>query len=373
MIVTYFRSSSLGRWEYCEHAYFIEYVLGHKGISNQRAEQGTIVHKVMECLASMKIALQNDSDCTFIVDDRLGRLEFHPDFWLKPRVLYREEIDKINKVRMSKSIYIDPFYLQDGHVRFGEELVEDIFDKAYKHYSEKSIHNWGNAHRKHCLQWTWIALEYADHLYDVRKLELLAAEQQFDIEIKEDWAAYEYEYQGKTLTGHLCVKGTMDLTIKVADDVYEVLDFKTGQRKNWATNKPKTYKDICEDAQLMLYFYALSHIYPDIHIMLTIFYTRNGGPFTIIFEPEDKKRVEDKLRKYFEDIKKTTLPKLLDESHLDFRCNKLCYYAKNNLKGSDTNMCHELHQLVIDQGIDKVIEDYTVDGHDVDYYHCPGS
>lgn len=38
----------------CEQQFFIEYVLGWRGPSNQKADKGTIVHKVLEILAIIK-------------------------------------------------------------------------------------------------------------------------------------------------------------------------------------------------------------------------------------------------------------------------------------------------------------------------------
>ena len=51
IIVTYFRSSSYNTHSMCEQQYFLEYVLGYRGPSGQKADKGTIVHKVLEILA----------------------------------------------------------------------------------------------------------------------------------------------------------------------------------------------------------------------------------------------------------------------------------------------------------------------------------
>ena len=54
IIVTYFRSSSYNTHSMCEQQYFLEYVLGYRGPSGQKADKGTIVHKVLEILAVIK-------------------------------------------------------------------------------------------------------------------------------------------------------------------------------------------------------------------------------------------------------------------------------------------------------------------------------
>ena len=56
----------------CEQQYFIEYVLGWRGPSNQKADKGTIVHKVLEILAFIKQGIQNDKKT--IHDDIVGKI-----------------------------------------------------------------------------------------------------------------------------------------------------------------------------------------------------------------------------------------------------------------------------------------------------------
>ena len=56
----------------CEQQYFIEYILGWRGLSNKKADKGTIVHKVLEILAYIK-KNQQDSNNSFI-DDIVGEI-----------------------------------------------------------------------------------------------------------------------------------------------------------------------------------------------------------------------------------------------------------------------------------------------------------
>ena len=57
MIVTYIRSSSYNNYDYCQMN-IITYVLGHQSTSGKKAQLGTVVHKVMEVLASCNKKLQ---------------------------------------------------------------------------------------------------------------------------------------------------------------------------------------------------------------------------------------------------------------------------------------------------------------------------
>ena len=58
--------------------YFITYVLGHQSISGKKAQLGTIVHKVMECLAHCKKAMQDSpkKKNLSIEEDALGNIKF---------------------------------------------------------------------------------------------------------------------------------------------------------------------------------------------------------------------------------------------------------------------------------------------------------
>ena len=73
IIVTYFRSSSYNTHSMCEQQYFLEYVLGWRGPSGQKADKGTIVHKVLEILAVIKKSQQDD--ILKISDDVIGEID----------------------------------------------------------------------------------------------------------------------------------------------------------------------------------------------------------------------------------------------------------------------------------------------------------
>ncbi|MAJ03272.1 MAG: hypothetical protein CMH03_00685, partial [Marinovum sp.] len=115
-------------------------------------------------------------------------------------------------------------------------------------------------------------------------------EPHFDIPIEEDWAKYEYEMpNGEVIEGRLAIKGTIDLVTKIDDDTIEVIDWKTGRRLDWATGQEKDYKKLTTDAQLLLYNYAISKLYPDYkQAIMTIFFVKDGGPFSMCFDKEDQ-------------------------------------------------------------------------------------
>ena len=181
MIVTYIRSSSYNNYDYCQMQYFITYVLGHRSISGKKAQLGTIVHKVMECLASCKKELQdNPAKSMSITDDAVGEIKF------TERKL------------------------------FTKKFVADLLDRSYEYYTESCTHHYTGADMKFCKKSVDDALSYNDGQFDPRKRNVVASEPQFDILIEEDWAKYEYKMpDGKTVEGQLAIKGTIDLVTEV--------------------------------------------------------------------------------------------------------------------------------------------------------------
>src|SRR5690606_33275759 len=104
----------------------------------------------------------------------------------------------------------------------------------------------------------------------------------------------------------------------------------TGQRKDWSTGRKKDLKYFQEDDfQLQFYYYALAHLYPDKNVLLTIFWIRDGGPFTVTFSKDHLPKIEARIRQRFEEIKKCKKPELISPNHKDFKCYKLCHYCKH--------------------------------------------
>ncbi|NDF28542.1 hypothetical protein EB159_03575, partial [archaeon] len=146
-------------------------------------------------------------------------------------------------------------------------------------YEAKSDHSFTHKDREEIFTTTWCFLTHSDGQFDPRKRHIHFPEPHFDIPIEEDWAKFEYEINGKKLKGQLAIKGTIDLVTKINDDTIEVIDWKTGRRMDWATGEVKDYKKLENDAQLLLYYYAISKLYPDFpnRIMSIFFYKDKDG------------------------------------------------------------------------------------------------
>jgi len=345
------------------------YVLGYQDETNKKAEKGTVTHKVLECLALLKLAVQNNKK--YITDDVLGKYKFNHEDLLTSTKLTDDLVDSINKERSYKSKYTWPCTIKYNHVRHGVDIVYDIFNIVYDYYSSRSKHEWSKTDKKDCWHWIWIPLDLRNGLYDPRKREIYSPEQKFDITLDFDWAKYEYEHEGKIISGQLALKGTIDLITRLDERTLEIIDWKSGQRKNWATGDVKTLEYLHNDHQLMLYYYALHKLIKDHDIMMTIYYNRCGGPFTPVFEHSHLKKMEKYLQKRFETIKKNSLPKLCHPEQKDIKCS-WCSFYKNKFANDNMNMCNRIHEEIKSQGIEEVVEQYKVKDHKFDKYSCPG-
>ena len=403
------RSSSFNNWDFCQMQYYMTYVLGLPRSSSKKADQGTIVHKVMEVLAQCKKTMQPhgivlddpivdftyDGEATpghitkddlkqalkFIGpnksyqfdDEHIGMVEWTTEDFMRPIILSYDNIDAINKTRINKYKYKHDAKIPYGTIHYGRDFVEGIFQRAYEYYSGD---DWAPVDRKDCMNWTWMALEYKDGMFDPRKRTIWAAEPHFDFIIDKPWANFEWDLpSGEKISGKLGIKGTIDLITKVGEGILEIVDWKTGQRLDWASKEAdnkKTYSKLCVDFQLLLYYYAARRLYPDVkQIIVSIMFVRDGGPFTICLDDDTIIEVEYRIRKRFEEISKCRLPAMQDVTQRDFRCTRICDYYKMVAPNGD-NMCKFIHDKIGKHGIDKVTNKYTQEGFSVGKYQAPG-
>lgn len=336
MLVSYLRSSSYSSFDWCQHRWYLEYGLGLKPPSGKSADIGSVVHKALEMLAWKKFKEQN------------GETAFKDE--------------EMNKEYVAADV-----------------LPDQVLDDAYDHYSNATPHHnesprnkWTEADRELCRTHMWNTLNFDGGLYDPRNRHVLAPEQYFDLPIEEDWAHHTVRdpHTGESVDVQYSIKGTMDLvTLDDSPDTIELLDWKTGARKDWVKNKPKGFLDLLQDPQLLLYYYALCRLYPDVpYIFPTIFFIKDGGPFTLPFDrATDTPRALEMLRKRFEEIRETEKPSRIisDDAH-NWRCFRLCDFFKKTaiIDGVDTGrrQCEYYHSEVQQLGLEKVMAKHGVPG-----------
>lgn len=144
----------------------------------------------------------------------------------------------------------------------------------------------------------------------------------------------------------------------------------TGQRLDWNSGEIKTYKKLHLDNQLLTYYYAGKKLYPNKNIVVSIFFIRDGGPYSICFDENDYNKAIQLFKNTFDRLQQCDLPILLDPTQKNFKCNRICDYYKQPM--GDTNTCKFLHNEIQKHGIDYVIDNYTKDGFEVGTYEAPG-
>lgn len=328
----------------CEQQYFIEYILGITGPSNQKADKGTIVHKVLEILADIKKAKQDGQ--SEILDSIIGKVSV-------------EDYD-----------------------------LSNISTLIYNYYSTgNSHHKWVDKDREDCYNWVQKAITHNNGMFDPRNKDIVSSELHFDFEIKKPWAKYLYKTENGDISGNLALKGTIDLVTRVDDNFFEIIDWKTGKRRDWATGKEKTLDNLQNDPQLRIYYYAVHHLYPEIeNIMVTINYINDGGPFSINFDKSDLLRTEEMLQAKFERIRQNNNPVL----HKTWMCNRLCHFGKTTFENTNIpshteyrdgkstkkdavmTKCEQIHHDMGIKGMDNVINEYKKNTHTFGSYRAPG-
>lgn len=325
MLVCYHRSSSISTLSFCEQKYFLTYNLGMKDKQNLKATMGTIVHKCMETLGNIVIARREGKRK---VKDEIFNHTFKQ----------LEDLEFISKM------------CYDYYSKHVPELSEKFTPKVYQQ----------------CHDWFLKALAYKNGEMDPRNQDIFAVEQFFDIEIKKPWAKYRYDVNGEIIEGNLSIKGTVDVIVKHDENYFQILDFKTGKRIDWATGEIKTQEKLEKDVQLLLYYYALKNTFPDYEFYVSIYYINDskidgadvpGGLFDICFDESDYEKAENILRQKFEYIKSVRQPRLLSDDNTHWKCQYLCKFSEE-WYDSGKSTCQFMRDEVKSKGLLDVVAEY---------------
>lgn len=488
MITTYFRSSSLNNWSYCQLQYFLTYVLGWQSPAGLKANMGTATHAVFETLAICKKRIQTgERKVMKITHDPIGSFSFS-----------------------TKELYTDQFVykvLNRSYEFYKKHCPDTVFDSKAYDFCEKMV---------------WDTLRYNKGQFDPRYRTIVDTEPHFDFMIDEPWAKFSFDGPNGKVEGNLAIKGTIDLITELPDRTIEVIDWKglplgtllptmngfktmesvkvgdylfdkdglptriigksqpsmkpcreivfkknrsvvcdidhlwvledgtvkntldlvvgdrlietkpihkrhlsqynpvrvqrtnvpplriiainpardcvtqcvmvdsptntylctekfipthnTGQRLDWATGEKKDYDKLMKDTQLLLYYYAIGRLYPKYsHRIMTIFFCRDGGPFTLAYDEDDMAGFMDYLKKTFQEISNNQNPKPRSRDRSDFRCTKLCHYYKNNWPGTDQTMCNYTESQLHTIGMNETVKQLSRPGFVIGTYKDPGA
>ncbi len=310
MIIAYVRSSSYGTYQVCENKYLIEYVLGMSGGVNEKASVGSAFHKGMELLALAKLAEQNHED---VIDaEELGLVSLYN---VTPNWAIRAGFEHYKKLEQ-------PSW---DEIKFQE--IQRLFNKA---------------------------LIFKCGAYDPRKQNIISVEHKFDIEIPDDWAKYKYTLDdGRVIEGQISIKGTIDLIIKEDNDTITIMDYKTGLRKDLKTGKEKGVKELQKDFQILLYYHVIKRLFPNKVVTFTIWYVKNGGPFTLAFDESHDKLFSKLLKDFVKKVQNNEAPKL---TILKWFCQYVCPHFKSEMGGTST--CEFIHSEALKKGTNAILQEY---------------
>lgn len=316
MLIKTVRSSALSTWEFCPFKYFLSYNLGISEPANAKALHGTICHKALEMLALKKLSIQKKLD------------SFQED-----------EIGKTYNINASTN----------------EEILHDAYDLI----TRKETHiDWSSKDFLRCRELFNKAFVYDNGRFNPLNQTIVNPETKFDFELKEPEFYYDFGKHGK---GYLRLRGTMDLIVE-EDGMYHLIDYKTGKRYNWGKDKEKTYKDLCKDEQLCLYYFAAKQLHPDKDFIVTIYYIDFDEPITLSFDDETIAYTKKFLKERFNEIKNTFWPK----RKISWKCTKLCAFGKKDLDnqpvvGYNGSMCDCINKELQTIGLEKVWEKRCLD------------
>lgn len=252
-------ASAIGLYNHCPFSYFLRYILGMESQAGKAALQGNIVHRTMEWMIKLK---------------KRGKTNVDP-MWLLNRS-WDEHLKESPNVEIRK--------------------VTTRIDKATGDFKEA-------ADFKKCR----IALEeiLGNKHYNPYNLNCIDSERWFALEMPGDeWKCLD----ANGIEHQFATRGYIDLVHEISEDTIEIVDWKTGARKNFYTQADIDEEALMMEIQPRLYHLAAYFLYPKYkNIIITFYYTNSGGPITIALSEDDLTATIACLHKFMQTVKKDTL------------------------------------------------------------------
>jgi len=300
------RASTIKTWQQCPLKFFVENNLGIRWPSGPKARLGTISHEVMRILAECNMTYYQRHPEDGGMDYEDGVTGFQT---------YVVSLGSIDVDELSKFVYdyytkdIDPMSVPQSYQR--KDSSKNV--NAWLPYKEvqTSIAN---------------CFDMGPRNFDVRTMNVIAAEQAFSYTIEEDWAKFDYTFRGQRHAGYLTLKGSMDLVIQREDGTVEVIDYKFGKSEDFSTGKTREYSEFSDDIQLQMYHLAAKRVFGWDISQVTIVFANESKSYSIIFD--DEQYTLNKIRNIYEQMQKTVRPAQVNTEN----CIRFCPYAKNTME-----------------------------------------
>lgn len=252
-------ASAIGLYNHCPFSYFMHYILGMESRAGKAALQGNIVHKTLEWMTKLR---------------KRGKTNVDP-MWLLDRAW-------------------------DEHTAASPEIairkVTTRIDKETGDFKEA-------ADFKKCR----IAMETVlnNPHYNPYEIDVVDAERWFAMEMPEKiWQCFDKDDKLYQFT----VRGFIDLVHEIDEETIEIVDWKTGSRKSFYTQQPIDEETLAREIQPRLYHLAAYFLYPKYkNILITFYYTNDGGPITISLSQDDLAITIATLHRFMTTVKQDTL------------------------------------------------------------------
>lgn len=282
-------ASAIGLYNHCPFSYFMKYILGMESKAGKAALQGNIVHKALEWMAKLR---------------KKGKINVDP-MWLLDRS-WDEHLIAAPEIEIRR--------------------VTTRIDKETGGLKEA-------ADFKKCRVAMEVVLD--NPYYNPYSLNILDSEQWFALEMPgEEWKCLDQDGKVHQFTP----RGFIDLVHEIDHDTIEIVDWKTGKRNEFYTQKPIDEIVLMREIQPRLYHLAAYFLYPKYkNILVTFYYTNDGGPITIAFSQDDLAMTIATLYRFMQTIKKDTLIR----RNRSWKC-KMCSFDRN---GICSRVWSDLHTL----------------------------
>lgn len=311
-------SSKIKTYKDCEFKFLIEYHLGLNTGKTFPAEQGSLVHYILERFA---LAIRDGQDADGHTLEWLEAnwidllFEGYPEYSGEMADGYRGKSPiwqlSAKAVDRAKSCDSCPFF-KDGECGVTGQDIND-FRGCPKDEFEDAI---------------WLVQEVINDnsCRNPLKKKIIAAEDRFTL--------VTFDEQGN----EILTNGIMDLVLEHDSETIEVLDYKTGKHT-------QSYNECKKDPQFLIYALAAMDLYPQYkHVLLTAYYIRRkSGPITVEFDKEELEKAKNGIRFYANRIKKNRMPQRRCPDpgvKFDHVCKYMC----------DPTLCNQVYKKFLEQG-----------------------
>jgi hypothetical protein len=243
-------ASAIKTYYHCSFKYLMEKILKMESLSGKSALQGDIVHQVFEWMCKLKKRKKTYIDPEWLLDQSWDmHIKLNPNIEIR-KITSRGEAADFKKCKKS---------------------IQTILNSDYNPY----------------------------------RLKIIDIERWFEIEMPgKEWECIDENNKKHQFTS----RGYIDLVHEIDQNTIEIIDWKTGKRADFYTMKSHSFETLMHDIQVRLYHLAATELYPQYRdILVTIYYTSDGGPVTIPLSNNDIIPTISSLMDFFETAKKDTL------------------------------------------------------------------